>query len=229
MKRYFLSLFLIASLNIYAEKNDKNESNDFDYSSFELSIIQTDTTDIGAKISFPLPGSLYIVVERRAEEIDSQNGSYEKIINSARLGIHAGIGDIFSSISSRGLKLNIKNIFDVYAELGIKGTAYETNINSFSEDDSKANAIAGIRFGDPKGWEGKFFIDFSKDAEVVRKECPVGQVCTQSVEFILDDEADKKFGAGILYNVNKRSAISIEMSSSKLFDTSLKVGYKFNF
>ena len=229
MERYFLSLFLIASLNIYAEKNDKNESNDFDYSSFELSIIQTDTTDIGAKISFPLPGSLYIVAERRAEEIDSQNGSYEKIINSARLGIHAGIGDIFSSISSRGLKLNIKNIFDVYAELGIKGTAYETNINSFSEDDSKANAIAGIRFGNPKGWEGKFFIDFSKDAEVVRKECPVGQVCTQSVEFILDDEADKKFGAGILYNVNKRSAISIEMSSSKLFDTSLKVGYKFNF
>ena len=228
MRRYFVSLILIASFNIHAEK-DNDKSFDFDYSYLELSIIQTDTTDIGAKITFPLPGGLYIVAERRAEEIDSQNASYERIINSARLGIHAGIGDIFSSISSKGLKLSLKNIFDVYAELGIKGTAYETNINSFSDDDSKANAVAGVRFGNPKGWEGKLFIDFSKDAEVVQKECPTGQVWTESIELMLDEDSDQKIGAGILYNLNKRSAISIEMSSSKLFDTSIKVGYQFDF
>ena len=228
MKRYFLSLILIASFNINADKDD-DKSRDFDYSYLELSIIQTDTTDIGAKITLPLPGGLYVVAERRAEEIDSQNGSYERIINSARLGIHAGIGDIFGSISSKGVKLSVKNIFDVYAELGIKGTAYETNINSFSEDDSKANAVAGIRFGSPKGWEGKLFVDFSKDAEVVQKECPTGQVCTQAIEFMLDEDSDQKIGAGILYNFNKRSAISVEMFSSKLFDTSLKIGYLINF
>ena len=114
MRRYFLSLILIASFNINADKDD-DKSSDFDYSYLELSIIQTDTTDIGAKITLPLPGGLYIVAERRAEEIDSQNGSYERIINSARLGIHAGIGDIFGSISSKGVKLSVKNIFDVYA------------------------------------------------------------------------------------------------------------------
>ena len=42
-------------------------------------------------------------------------------------------------------------------------------------------------------------------------------------------DSDQKIGAGILYNFNKRSAISVEMFSSKLFDTSLKIGYLINF
>ena len=64
---------------------------------------------------------------------------------------------------------------------------------------------------------------------MVQKECPTGQVCTQSIEFMLDEDSDQKIGAGILYNFNKRSAISVEMFSSKLFDTSLKIGYLINF
>ena len=167
--------------------------------------------------------------ERKAEEIDSKDGSYERIINSARLGVHAGIGDIFSSISSKGVKLSVKNIFDVYAEVGIKGTAYENDINSFSEDDSKANVIAGIRFGNPSGWEGKFFVDFSKDAEIAIKQCASGQVCTQAIEYELDEATDQKYGTGLLFNINKRSAVSFEVSSSKLFDNSMKIGYQFNF
>ena len=176
-----------------------------------------------------MPGGLYIVAERKAEEINSKDGSYERIINSARLGVHAGIGDIFSSISSKGVKLSVKNIFDVYAEVGIKGTAYENDINSFSEDDSKANVIAGIRFGNPSGWEGKFFVDFSKDAEIAIKQCASGQVCTQAIEYELDEATDQKYGTGLLFNINKRSAVSFEVSSSKLFDTSMKIGYQFNF
>ena len=215
------------SFDAYAQAEKK--SDDFDYSSLEINIIQTDSTGIGAKISLPLPGGLYIVAERKAEEIDSKDGSYERIINSARLGVHAGIGDIFSSISSKGLKLSVKDIFDVYAEVGIKGTAYENDINSFSEDDSKANVIAGIRFGNPSGWEGKFFVDFSKDAEIAIKQCASGQVCTQAIEYELDEATDQKYGTGLLFNINKRSAVSFEVSSSKLFDTSMKIGYQFNF
>ncbi len=215
------------SFDAYAQEEKK--SDDFDYSSLEINIIQTDSTGIGAKISLPLPGGLYIVAERKAEEIDSKDGSYERIINSARLGVHAGIGDIFSSISSKGVKLSVKNIFDVYAEVGIKGTAYENDINSFSEDDSKANVIAGIRFGNPSGWEGKFFVDFSKDAEIAIKQCASGQVCTQAIEYELDEATDQKYGTGLLFNINKRSAVSFEVSSSKLFDTSMKIGYQFNF
>ena len=227
--KYLITLVFLSFVSFNAYTNEEKKSDDFDYSSLELNIIQTESTGVGAKISIPLPGGLYVVAERKAEEIDSKDGSYERIINSARLGVHAGIGDIFSSISSKGIKLSMKNIFDVYAEVGIKGTAYESDINSFSEDNSKANVIAGIRFGNPSGWEGKFFVDFSKDAEVVIKQCPSGQVCTEAIEYELDEDTDQKYGTGVLFNINQRSAVSFDITSSKLFDTSVKIGYQLNF
>ena len=61
------------------------------------------------------------------------------------------------------------------------------------------------------------------------KECPSGQVCTEAIEYELDKETDQKLGAGMLYNINKRSAISFEMSSSTIFDNAVKIGYQFNF
>ncbi len=230
MRYYLLISFLILfSLNSFSEEGDKENPSEFDYSSISINLIQTDQTAIGAKLSLPLPGGLYIVLERRAEGVDTSNDSYDRIINAARIGVHAGIGDLFSSISSKGFKLSLKNIFDVYAELGLKSTAYESDINSFSEDDSQANIITGIRFGNASGLEGKLFLDFSKDAGLKIKECPSGQVCTEVIEYELDKETDQKFGVGMLYNINKRSAISLEMSSSKIFDSAIKIGYQFNF
>ena len=48
-------------------------------------------------------------------------------------------------------------------------------------------------------------------------------------EYILDEETDQKFGAGILYNINNRSAITAELTSSKVFESSFKIGYQINF
>ena len=89
--------------------------------------------------------------------------------------------------------------------------------------------IAGIRFGNPAGWEGNLFVDFSKDSEIKIKECPAGQVCTTLVEYELADKTDQKFGAGLQYNINKRSAVTLEMMSSKIFDSSLSLSYKLKF
>jgi len=213
----------------FSENDKKDDSNDFKYSSLDIGFIQTDKTAIDAKASLPLPGSLYVVLERKAEGIDTSNDSYDRIINAARIGIHGGIGDIFSSISAKGVKLNVKNIFDLYAEFGVKSTAYDSEVNSFSEDDAQANIIAGLRFGNSSGWEGKLFVDISKDSELKIKTCPIGQVCTEAIEYELDDETDQKFGAGAQYNINKRSAVYFEMSSSKIFDSSMKIGYKLKF
>ena len=226
---FLITAFIGFSTFSLSDEEEKEKYEGFKYSSIGIDLIQTDKTAIGAKASLPLPGGLYIVLERKAEGIDTSNDSYDRIINAARIGVHAGIGDIFSSVSAKGLKLSVKNFFDVYAEFGLKSTAYESDINSFSEDDAKANIIAGIRFGNNSGWEGKLFIDLSKDSELKIKPCPTGQVCAQLVEYELDDETDQKFGAGVLYNINKRSAVSLEMSSSKIFDASMKIGYQFNF
>ena len=230
MQKIQLLLFLILIVPLSSEEGRLGrESNDYKYNSLGLSLIQTEDTQVGLNLSVSLPGSLYITLQRKAEGVDMEDESFDRIINAARIGVHSGIGDLLSSISAKGVNLKIKNVFDVYAEIGIKSTSIEGDINSFSEDDAQANVITGIRFGDSNGWEGKIFVDFSKESEVVQKQCAQDQVCPAVVEYILDEEADQKYGAGVLYNINNRSAISLEFLSSKVLDASFKVGYQLNF
>lgn len=230
MQKIQLLLFLILIVPLSSEEGRLGrESNDYKYNALGLSLIQTENTQVGLNLSVSLPGSLYITLQRKAEGVDMENESFDRIINAARIGVHSGIGDLLSSISAKGVNLKIKNVFDVYAEIGIKSTSIEGDINSFSEDDAQANVITGIRFGDSNGWEGKIFVDFSKESEVVQKQCAQDQVCPAVVEYILDEEADQKYGAGVLYNINNRSAVSIEFLSSKVLDASFKVGYQLNF
>ena len=230
MQKIQLLLFLILIVPLSSEEGRLGrESNDYKYNALGLSLIQTEDTQVGLNLSFSLPGSLYITLERKAEGVDMENESFDRIINAARIGVHSGIGDLLSSISAKGVNLKIKNVFDVYAEIGVKSTSIEGDINSFSEDDAQANVITGIRFGDSNGWEGKIFVDFSKESEVVQKQCAQDQVCPAVVEYILDEEADQKYGAGVLYNINNRSAVSLEFLSSKVLDASFKVGYQLNF
>jgi hypothetical protein len=233
MKFFNFALILIFSFYSIAEKGRLGrDTSDYKYTSIGIDIIQTDQTGVGAKLSFVLPGPLYAVIERRAEGIDKDTESYDRIVNGARIGAQIGIGDLLSNISAKGVDLGVKNIFDVYGELGVKSVAIDGDTNSFSEDDAQAHLIAGLRFGDSNHWEGKIFIDYSKESEVIRKPC-VDQVCTASeiaaIEYILDEETDQKFGAGILYNINNRSAVTIEVMSSKVLDSSFKIGYQINF
>jgi len=230
MKYLNLLSVLILSTSITAEEGRLGrDANDYKYTSLGIDLIQTDETGIGARLSIALPGPLYAVVERKAEGVDTDTDSYDRIINAARVGAQIGIGDLLSNISAKGVNLGIKNVFDLYAEFGVKSTSIEGEINSFSEDDAQANVIAGIRFGDSNGWEGKIFIDYSKESEVVQKTCPVGTVCPAVVEFILNEETDQKYGAGVLYNINNRSAFTMEFSSSKVFESTFKLGYQINF
>ena len=230
MQKIQLLLFLILIVPLSSEEGRLGrESNDYKYNALGLSLIQTEDTQVGLNLSVSLPGSLYITLQRKAEGVDMENESFDRIINAARIGVHSGIGDLLSSISAKGVNLKIKNVFDVYAEIGIKSTSIEGDINSFSEDDAQANVITGIRFGDSNGWEGKIFVDFSKESEVVQKQCAQDEVCPAVVEYILDEEADQKYGAGVLYNINNRSAVSLEFLSSKVLDASFKVGYQLNF
>ena len=229
MKYLHFFIFIILTSPLLSEEGRLGrESNDYKYNSLGLSLIQTEDTGLGLNLSVSLPGSLYITLERKAEGVDMENEDFDRIINAARIGVHSGIGDLLSSISAKGVNLKIKNVFDVYVEVGIKSTSIEGDINSFSEDDAQANVITGIRFGDSNGWEGKIFVDFSKESEVIQKPC-LFEICPAVVEYILDEETDQKFGAGVLFNINNKSAFTVEMLSSKVFDTSLKIGYQLNF
>ena len=225
----FILIFIFSFYSVAEEGRLGREPNNYKYTSIGIDIIQSDKTDVGAKLSFVLPGPLYAVLERRAEGVDKDTESFERIINGARIGAQIGIGDLLGNISAKGINLGIKNIFDVYGELGIKSIAIDGDTNSFSEDDAQAHFIAGVRFGDSNDWEGKIFIDYSKESEVVIKPCPSNQICSTVVEYVLDEETDQKYGAGILFNINNRSAVTFELLSSKVFDNSFKIGYQINF
>jgi len=230
MKIFNFFLIFIFTLNSFSEEGRLGrEPNDFKYTSIGLDIIQSDKTGIGAKISFKLPGPLYAVLERKAEGVDTDTNSYDRIINGARIGAQIGIGDLLSNISAKGVDININNVFDIYGEFGVKSVAIDDDINSFSEDDAQAHVIAGIRFGNSNNWEGKIFIDYSKESEVIIKPCPIDQICPAVVEYILDEETDQKFGAGVLYNINNRSAVTVEVTTSKVLESIFKVGYQINF
>ena len=206
MKYLHFFIFIILTSPLLSEEGRLGrESNDYKYNSLGLSLIQTEDTGLGLNLSVSLPGSLYITLERKAEGVDMENEDFDRIINAARIGVHSGIGDLLSSISAKGVNLKIKNVFDVYVEVGIKSTSIEGDINSFSEDDAQANVITGIRFGDSNGWEGKIFVDFSKESEVIQKPC-LSEICPAVVEYILDEETDQKYGAGVLFNINNKSA-----------------------
>jgi len=226
---YFLLVLTITFNSLSEEGRLGRESNDFKYASIGIDLIQSDKTGIGVMLSFELPGPLYAVLERKAEGVDSEEDSYDRIINGARLGAQVGIGDLISNISASGINVGVKNIFDVYGELGIKSVAIDGDVNSFSEDDAQAHFIGGLRFGDSNNWEGKIFIDYSKESEVVIKPCPENEICPAVVEYVLSDETDQKYGFNILYNINKRSAAYIEIKSSKVFDSTFRLGYKINF
>jgi hypothetical protein len=230
MESFNLIAALIFTISAFAEEGRLGrEANEYRYTSLGIDVIQTEKTGIGARLSFALPGPLYLVVERKAEGVDTKDDSYDRIVNAARIGAQIGIGDLLSNVSAKGVNLGIKNFFDVYGEFGVKTTSIEGDINSFSEDDAQANVIAGIRFGDSNQWEGKIFADYSKESDVVQKTCPVETVCPAVVEFVLSEETDQKYGASFLYNITKRTAFSVELSSSKVFDSTFKIGYQINF
>ena len=229
-KIFFLALF---ALNLFSENGRLDrDPNDYRYTSFGLHAFNGEDSGLEGRLSLALPGPLYLVAEARADGVDVETEEYDKFSKAVRIGAHVGIGDVLNSVSVSDVSLKIENFMDIFLELGIKATDIE-NKTTFSESDSQANVIAGLRFGDSNGWEGKVYIDFSKETEIVQQECPPNLVCTafetSQVTYVLDDETDQKFGFVATYNVSKRGALVIETSTSKVTDNVFKIGYQLNF
>ena len=234
MKSFKLAALVILSLTATSEDGRLDrDPNDYKYTSLGIYAFDAkDDSGLEAKFSLSLPGPLYLVAEAKADGVDVDNETYDKFTKAIRIGAHVGIGDVLNSISAGGVSLKLENFLDVFLELGLKATDIDSNIN-FSDSNTEANVISGIRFGNSNAWEGKIFVDFSKETEVVQQQCPVNLICTafetSQVTYVLDDETDQKFGFVATYNLNKKSAVTIETSTSKVLDSVIKIGYQINF
>lgn len=231
MKLYLYLILLVICSSLNAETAEKyRESNDYKYSSLGVHFIESEKSGIAINLSIGLPGSFYLALERKADGIDYKNESYEKVVDSLRLGAFKGIGDLIGSISAGDVKFKIKNLFDIFAEVGVKTSEFDGEKFNFEGEDTYASYIAGIRFGNSNNFEGRLFVDVSKEARIIDSGNPtcLSLVCPP-YQAELSDESDKKFGASILYNVNNRNAIFIELTSSNVIENTVKIGYQFNF
>ena len=145
----------------------ERQSNDYKYTSLGIHFTESDKSGFAINLSVDLPGVFYAILERKADGIDYKRESYDKVIDSARLGMHTGIGDLIGNVSSGDVNLKIKNLFDVFAEIGIKTSDFDGERFNFEGDDSHASMIVGIRFGNSNNWEGRIFLDASKEAIIV--------------------------------------------------------------
>lgn len=229
MKNIYLVLIATLSFSLVADEGRLGrDSNEYQYTSFGFSFISAEDDGLALNASLALPGPLYAVFERRADGVDLDTESYDKVVNSFRVGAHSGIGDILNSISAKGISFSVENFLDIYAELGIKTSSLEGKINDFSDDDLQANAIAGIRFGDSNDWEGKLFVDFSKESDISILECQE-EICTQEISYVLANETDRKFGAEAVFNISKHTAINFKAISSDVLDSSFEIGFRLTF
>ena len=229
MKNIYLVLIATLSFSLVADEGRLGRnSNEYQNTSFGFSFISAEDDGLALNASLALPGPLYAVFERRADGIDLDTENYDKVVNSVRLGAHSGIGDILNSISVKGISFSVENFLDIYAELGIKTSSLEGKINDFSDDDIQANAIAGIRFGDSNGWEGKLFVDFSKETDIIILECQE-EICTQEITYALSNETDRKFGGEAVFNISEHTAINFKAISSDVLDSSFEIGFRLTF
>ena len=231
MKKIILMLLICLNAVLLAEANKLDrESSDYKNTSVGIHFVESDKSGFAVNLSIDLPGAFYVTLERKADGVDYIKDSYVMVIVTARLGVHLGIGDLISNMSSGDVNLKVKNLFDVFAEAGIKTSDFDGERFNFEGDDSHASFIAGIRFGNSNHWEGKVFLDTSKEAIITDSGNPVCRALScPPYDAELSDDSDKKFGIGVLYNINKRSAIFLEATSSKVIDNSFKLRYQLNF
>lgn len=228
MNKIFFLFFIALSLNV-SSQNHREPSN-FKYTSLGFYLLDSQKSGLSINLSLDLPGPFYTTLERKVDGLDFKNESYDKVVDTARLGAHSGIGDLLTSMSPNYLNLKIKNIFDVYAEVGIKTSDFDGERINFKGDDTHASYIIGMRFGNTNLWEGKIFIDASKEAIIIDTGNPVCQALNcPKYDVAISEDADQKFGIGLLYNFGNRSALSFEASRSDILETTFKVGYQLNF
>lgn len=228
MYKIFFLFFIALSINV-SSQNEK-ESPDYKYTSLGIHLVDSDKSGFAINLSLDLPGPFYTTLERKADGVDFKNESYDKIVDTVRLGAHSGIGDLIANMSPNNFNLKIKNIFDVYAEVGIKTSDFDGERINFEGDDTHASYVVGMRFGNSNLWEGKIFIDASKEAIIIDTGNPVCKALNcPKYDAAISKDADKKFGIGFLYNINNRSGLFFEASSSDILETSFKVGYQLNF
>jgi len=213
MKKLLLLFFLMFPVLVFPQ--------DKEYSYTFLDIIATHNNDIGyvGDVYLGLPASIYIKGSVRNEDAKTKNTIYDKSRQIVSIGYHSSIADIFKNVSKSGYSFNFARIMDVYAELGVNKWEL-INPEQTMKTGSDIYAQAGIRAGNPDGWEFNFFLESTKMADVELD--PV----TQKINYSFDGELNNNFGFKFIKNATSSMGYSIALSHDDFSGFTPSVGVR---
>ena len=235
------SLLIVVSLFFWGETGRLGKDQ-YDYSYTHLGLKVSSNSEIenfGVFGSLALPGPLYANASIEASDInETSDGEVEfsRTISTARLGVHIGIGDLLNSISIGSASLTVENFMDVFLEGGVKKYSFEENLFESKDDKAFGNIVSGIKFGDANAWEGKIYIDISKEVEDYSglsnyQPCVPNEPCTEPTppDVVFSSNADKKIGFDIQFNLAKRLSVVGGFKTSEFLETEYAMSIKLQY
>ena len=124
---------------------------------------------------------------------------------------------------------------DVYIEAGARTFNLDSDRRVSTNDKSFANVIAGVRFGDSNDWEGKIFLDFSKEVEeensfIDFSECDQDEIClNEGIDIQFSDETDRKLGFDMQYNTARYFGVKFGIKTSQYLETEYFFGLQLQY
>ena len=173
-------------------------------------------------------GPLYLKFERRGDGIDFEKKIVDKTTDSLGLELTQELEMCYLASQQEEQIQLLKNIFEIYGELGVKSWSVENNEFDFDENEYEAHFVSGIHFGDSNGWEGKIFLDISSEAEPIINDDIVCLELDCTIYEISDDQ-NRRFGFEAIYNRGKYTAFTLGASTNSLYDsTTFEIGFRVN-
>ena len=160
MKKYALIFLALFSFNAHTAGKD------YSFSYLDLSVNYNDDISYEGELSLNIPSlPIYLKGNLEHEKTEVENAEFDKDSTTIALGVHGSVSDLVSTISSGGIDVNLKQILELYAELGFNKWELEDGSSNL-EDGTDAYARAGIRMGDSTAWEYDLFVEKTKIASV---------------------------------------------------------------
>ena len=217
MKNSLLIFLVLFSFN--AHSADK----DYSFTYLDLSLNYNDDVSYEGELSLNIPSlPVYLKGNLEHEKTEAENTEFDKDSTTIALGVHGSISDLVSTISAGGFDVNLKQILELYAELGFNKWELEDESNKL-EDGTDAYARAGIRMGDSTAWEYDLFVEKTKIASVYTDPE------TGSTKYSLSDETNNKIGLKVINHFGENFSLNFGLSNDDFSGSSFSLGMRYSF
>jgi len=212
----FIALFIIPNTAVSADK-------DYSFTYLGLSANYNEDISYEGEISLNLPSlPLYLKGIVHQEKTESDGMEYDKSSNTLAIGIHGSLSDIFGSVSGGGITLDLKQVLEIYGEVGLNKWELEDD-SSNVEDGNNAYLRAGIKIGDASAWEYDIFVQKTKIADITKDSI------TGKYSYSLSEESNSKIGFNVINHFSDKISYKLGIENDDFSGASFSLGLRYSF